>query len=472
MLGQGLSAEEIGKRLFRLHNLERLHRNQKERIEKLAAENKRLWERVAVLEAENRELVAVVTDLKLQLEELRTIVFGKKKKQESGNDDDAPPVSRASEPRSKASYRRALPNEDEITDTKDHPVDRCIHCGGDFSDYDRAAYFEEDIPLPQRKIVVKHVIQKGYCEQCDAWSASAPTPPIPVVLGPNVRRYVCYLDIVCRQSYGQIQDILKQSYDFHISQGEIWSILEKEGRRLRPEYERLKARIRGEPSIHLDETGWKLLAIHDSGYAWTMVGGTSDEAVFALGKNRGKGNADALVGDSKAVLVHDGYAAYDHFENEHQRCFAHPLRKLRDLTASQELGPADRVHCREAYETFAFIYADVEAARTSSGQSPQYDAFLERLKTFSHFDIHDPAKLVRIKKEVGNRPEQFLTCLRHPGIAADNNAAERSLRHLVIKRKTSFGSLTERTADIMSVLYSMLLSYKRRGTLRGYLLGL
>jgi len=61
------------------------------------------------------------------------------------------------------------------------------------------------------------------------------------------------ISVVCRQSYAQIQDLLKQTYEFDISQGEIAKILEKEGNRMRPEYERLKAKIRGEPSVHLNE---------------------------------------------------------------------------------------------------------------------------------------------------------------------------------------------------------------------------
>ncbi len=469
MLGRGLAPHEVAKRLHRLHNLERLHRNQKGRIEKLSAENKALKGRVSALEVENRDLRATVTDLKLQLEELKVIVFGKKKK-EKDKDDDVPPPPRTPGSRARESYRRRLPDGKDITDTKEHPVGFCIRCGGDFSDYEHAVYYEEDIPLPQKKTVVRHEVRKGYCERCDAWSAGTAIPPVPVVLGPNVRHYVSYLDVVCRQSYAQIQDVLKQSYDFDISQGEIWAILKKEGQRLRPEYERLKAKIRGEPSVHLDETGWKIFANRGQrDYAWTMVGGVSNDAVFALGKNRGKGNADDLVGDSKAVLVHDGYGAYDHFENDHQRCFAHPLRKLRDLAESDEVWGDAHVRCANAYGTFAKIYADVEAAR---GLKNDYPAFLARLRAFVVPGAADPAKLARIKREIGNHPEAFLTCLRFPNVAADNNAAERSLRHLVIKRKTSFGSLTERTAEIMAVLYSMLLSYKHNGTLRGYLLGL
>ena len=374
--------------------------------------------------------------------------------------------------RTVASYQRKIPSEDEVTDTKEYPINRCNNCGGGFSEREHVVCFEEDIPLPQKKIVLKHVIVKGYCDSCTKWSASVPLPVAPVVLGANVKRYVTYLSVVCRQSYAQIQDLLRATYDFPVSQGEIAKILEKEGVRLRPEYERLKARIRGEPSLHLDETGWNLL-IGDGirRYAWTMAGGQSTDAVFALGKTRGKGNAEALLGDSTAVVVSDDYRAYRTLAQPHQLCCAHILRKLRDLARSCELQNALRDHCSAAYAAFANIYADIEAARSGAHPQRSYDRLLERLQAFAFPHHFDPLKLARVKTQVRERTAAYLTCLQYPGVAPDNNAAERSLRHLVLKRKISFGSFSEKTADTLAVLCSVLLSWKRRGMLRGYLLG-
>jgi hypothetical protein len=45
-----------------------------------------------------------------------------------------------------------------------------------------------------------------------------------------------------------------------------------------------------------------------------------------------------------------------------------------------------------------------------------------------------------------------------PWIPADNNKAERSLRHLVLKRKWCNGSINKKSASYMSINYSVLLS--------------
>ena len=472
-MSAALSQEEVKRRLIQLRNLEQLHATQGRRVLLLEEQVRLLKEENIALKAQNILLTNTVSDLKLQIEELRTIVFGKKHTREDSDHDDVPPVfPKQPLQRTKQSYRRKRPSEAEVTETLDHPIDACTRCHGSFSERDHVTYFEEDIPMPQQKIVIKHAIAKGYCTPCNRWSAGAPLPVASVLLGQNVQRYVVYCSVICRQSYAQIQDLLQHTYDFDISEGEIAKIMAREGIRLAPEYERLKARIRAAPSIHLDETGWNLL-LGDGyrRYAWTMVGGRSHEAVFTLGKTRGKGNATDLIGDSRAVVVSDDYGAYRTLHNPHQLCLAHILRKLRDLAQSGEIRDAHHVHAVTTYQQFAVLYADIETARTSPRPQSAYDALLSRLNMFAHVHSRDPLKMTRIKNQLALRSKSYLTCLLHPGVASDNNAAERSLRHLVLKRKISFGSLTEKTADTLAVLLSVLLSYKTRGMLRGYLAG-
>ncbi len=184
----------------------------------------------------------------------------------------------------------------------------------------------------------------------------------------------------------------------------------------------------------------------------------------------------AHVADMYGVEVSDPmistiYAVYRNLKNPHQLCCAHILRKLRDLAASSEIAGAVRDHCVAAYQRFAELYAAIETARTSSDPSSSYHELLGQLQRFTLPHPLDPAKLTRTKEQVAPRADRYLTCLLHPHVAADNNAAERSLRHLVLKRKVSFGSLSEKTAETLAILCSVLLSYKQRGALREYLMG-
>jgi transposase len=462
-----LSETEIRLRMIELRNLRKLHTAQNIRIEKLVTENKALKERVAVLETIVLTQEQTNTNLSLQIEELRTIVFGKKRKKK---DDDLPP--RPPLPRTPDSYQRPVPREDEITSVVHHPLKACAECTTPLTKTRVREFFEEDIPLPLKKTVVRHVVTQGYCASCASWKSGTPLPSATVVLGTNVKRFVTYLSVVNRQSYTQIQELLQDTYNLSLSQGEIAKILEQGSARLRPEYERLAVSIRGEPSVHLDETSWPMQkGCGMKTYAWAMVGGASDTAVYLLGKSRGKGNATDLLGESSAVVVSDDYGAYRNLVQEHQLCCAHILRKLRDLKDSSTLGGEAKAHALRAYHTFACIYADIETARASSDPKSQYVALLKRLATFSKPSPKDPKKLANIRTQVRDRTACYLTCLKYPGIASDNNAAERSLRHLVIKRKTSFGSFSEKTAETLAVLTSVLMSYRKRGTLGNWLVG-
>ncbi len=263
---------------------------------------------------------------------------------------------------------------------------------------------------------------------------------------------------MCRLSFSQIQEILKDTYQIHISQGEIAKILEREAIKLRPFYEQLKVKIRGEPVIHLDETSWKIFIGGDTSYSWVMSGGESKESVFLVGESRGKGNMESLVGeDFNGFVVSDDYGVYRKL-SRHQLCFAHLIRKFRDLAKSSELDEKTRLHCKAEYQRLCLIYDELKNDR----RIERYDEFSLKLNELSEIKRLDPKKLIRIKTTLAKNISKYLTCLSDLRIPLTNNQAERSLRHLVLKRKISFGSLTKRTADNLAVLLSVLMSMKQR----------
>ncbi len=77
---RGLPVEEIKKRLIRLRNLEYLHEQQRFKIWNLGDTNRELKKEIATLKTVVSEQQKTIDDLKLRLEELSTIVFGRKRK--------------------------------------------------------------------------------------------------------------------------------------------------------------------------------------------------------------------------------------------------------------------------------------------------------------------------------------------------------------------------------------------------------
>ena len=453
-----LSQQEIKQRMIRLQNLERLYPIARKRIENLEAENRSLKQEVASLkEIVLQQQQKIIESLKLQVEELRIIVFGKKKKPKDKNhfDNFLEPKEKAQ--RSSDSYKRPIPNENEITEVKHHEINTCS-CGTKTTYKKLAIFYEEDIPIPSKRIVRKHEVEKSYCPNCQQWRLAIPLPKSKVILGSNIQKYICYLSIFARLSFTQIQNILNDSYQIKISQGEIAKILNREALRLRPVYEQLKKKIRGEPAIHLDETSWKLFIEQEKAFSWVMSGAQSQESVFLVGEHRGKGNVDNLMGKNyKGVVVSDDYGAYRKLKN-HQLCWAHLLRKFRDLANSEELEIKQKEYCKEEYQELCLIYQDLKNKR----QTTQYAIFLKRLTDFSKIEPISPSKMARLKTTLLKNIPNYLTCLKDANIPLTNNQAERSLRHLVLKRKISFGSLTKRTAENLAVLLSVLMSLRQR----------
>ena len=450
-----LSPKEVKNRLIRLRNLERLHKEQKLRIEHFVSERKEFKKEIVRLNTIVNEQQRTIDDMKLQIEELRVMVFGKKKKIKEIDDDDLiPPKEKI--PRTDDSYKRPVPKDSEVTETKNHPIDLC-KCGAKTTKKKIVVFYEEDIPVPVKKIVRKHIVEKVYCPHCKKWQTDIPLPSAKVILGTNIQKYICYLNVICRLSFTQIQEVLKDIYQLDISQGEIVKILNREAIHLRLFFEQLKVKIRGEPGVHLDETSWKLLIDGSNAFSWVMSGIESKENIFLIGESRGKGNMEKLLEDFKGFVVTDDYGAYRKLK-KHQLCWAHLIRKFRDLAKSEELEEKQKLHCKAEYLKLCLVFDDLKNDRNIK----RHKEFAKRLNELSIVKKLDPKKLIRYKTTLRKNISKYLTCLSNFKIPLTNNQAERSLRHLVLKRKISFGSLTKRTAENLAVLMSSLMSLKQR----------
>lgn len=465
-----LTKQEIYERMKDWRNLKKLHHAARNRIQVQDALIKAQADLIKEQAEQIRFQKQLIETLNLRVEELERIIFGRSKKKDRDANDGSSSVSIPSQPRIQrdaSTYHRTMPSPEDITAEQTHTIDTCPDCHGTLSRINTTIFYEEDIRIPEQprsfKSVTKHTVEKGYCTTCHKWRPALPLPPIPVIIGPHVRVFVSYASIILRLSYEQIQHLLHDLYAFPLSQGEITNILDREARKLTPSYEQLKTMIREQTGVHYDETGWKVQREDQGNHAWVMTGTKTPDAVFLMGRSRGKGNAEELMGERSAHIgISDDYGAYRNLFARHQLCWAHPLRKLRDLAQSDALDQKTRGHCRDAYLAFSSLYMDVRATlimpfdREQRTQAQQ--KLSERFYAITAFHTDDPKKLATIRESLRKNTNAYFTCILHEGIPPDNNKAERALRHLVLKRKISFGSRTQKGAHTLSVLCSVLLS--------------
>ena len=483
--------------LLKSLNLENSHF--KRRNETLAKKVPRLEKENLALRLENRLLKQnqkllldklhqqekKLESLNLIVEELRGMVFGKKKAKDDAGKDSTngeentsqsasnaaaaeQTTKRKSADRSKDSYRRLAPTDGEVTDTINHPLTNCPDCGTFLIRLKQIIRYIEDLANLTElskllKKVEKHIIGSGYCPKCKRRKTAREISPQSSIIGENVKQFVSYLSIVMRLSFEQIRCFLKDTADFNISDGDITACMDEQAKNLIPEKNRLLQKIRGSPGRHYDETGWKVQKGGQGNYAWITRPTEGEETIFLMGRSRGKGNAEELLGEiDNQVGISDDYGAYTNMFKKHQLCMAHPNRKLRDLTESKTLSVAAISTCNTSYQSFASLYSDLEQTRSTEYNKELWlkkrDIFIKRLKVIAIPAGNDPQKLKAIKKGLQRNAEKYFTCLTQPGIPADNNKAERGLRHSVLKRKISYGSKSQKGADTMGILCSTLLS--------------
>ncbi|MEK9194904.1 MAG: transposase, partial [Patescibacteria group bacterium] len=435
-------------------------------VTRLKHENTKLRERMVILEKENEDLKQQLGYLMMQMEELRAKVFGKKKGERDNNQDDH--LSPPSLPRASHTYRRPIPIESEITTTKEFPMTQCKHCAAPLTDLKTIIRYQEDIVPPRQwdtvlKMVERHHITTGYCPQCKKRISAIPITKQLVTLGTNLKQFTTYANVILRLSFHQIGNFLADTVHLPLSDGELANILDEHARTLTPEVEQTAVRIRSQPGAHYDETGWKVQK-QQGGYGWVMTGTDTPDAIFLLGRSRGKGNAEELKADAPhtQIGITDDYGAYRTLFKKHQLCWAHPLRKLRELQESEHLTSEERIHCRHIYEQFADLYKEVRTLSTTpfvyEERIRQKKLLVERFLTIISPHIRDPVHMGKIKASLWKQQESYFTCLTISGIPSNNNKAERALRHLVLKRKNCYGSKTQKGAETMGILFSVMLS--------------
>ena len=452
-----LSQEEINRRMVQWRNDRLLEPvRQRKMLE--------LEERCARLEAENAEKDRIIEKLLLRIEQLEAMVFGSKRKPDDhGNPPATPHVPPTpKQPRSSSSFRRATPQPEEITDRTHHPLHACPDCGHSLRRRETVTRFVEDIPLP-RKVVSEQTIERGFCPHCKRTKSAIPVAPQHCTLGPNVRLYILFAVTVLGQTFGKVKAHLHGLHRLTVSDGELAAIIREGHPRLLPAMQDIEAKIREAPAAHYDETSYPVQNGEQGNYAWVKTSATGPETVFRLGRTRGKGNAEELRGlPSDQAGISDDYGAYDGLFTNHGLCWAHPLRKFRDLAHSEALTSEHHAQCLRFYERFHLLERDIAltiaAPISTEERTVAVQQFGERIGMLMMPDSTDLPALARYKSTFLEQREKYLLCIRVPGVPMTNNKAERSIRHLVIKRLLSFGSRSQRGAQAMETILSVLLT--------------
>ncbi|MGH7450384.1 MAG: IS66 family transposase [bacterium] len=245
----------------------------------------------------------------------------------------------------------------------------------------------------------------------------------------------------------------------NINEGTLIDALHHLAQRFQAVPPRLIAEYRDALVKHADETGWPIDG--RNGYAWIFV--TRTITIFRLRRTRSASVVREVLGEKALLgaLIVDRYRAYNKVLCFIQYCYAHLLRRIKDL--GKEF--PDHQEVQDFVNTAAPLLAQAIQLRTLPISDEVFYVRADLLKIEIQQVMHSEARHAGVQK-IQNIFRENAHRLYHwahdRSIPADNNFAERELRQLVIARKVSFGSQAEAGAKTRETLMTTLLTLKKR----------
>ena len=351
---------------------------------------------------------------------------------------------------------------EEPTHRVEHATASCPDCQVPLLD-GRVCGSRQVITLPRvRARVTEHLVLERACPKCrKRWTPEPDWNSLTAGrrrVGISVQSEVSVLREECRLPFRVIQRYLKWCFGLRLSVGELVALVRGVAERGREEYDRLRQEIRASPVVYGDETGWR--EDGRNGYLWSFS--TSQVRYFLYRPSRGRTVVEEVLGDEfEGVLVSDFYGAYNVYQGPHQRCWVHLLRDIHKLNEQypqhQNLAEWSQ-QVREVYgQARAWPGPDPGLPDTvqRSRRVKQQQHYQQQLWSICHPYLAGDAPMRVLCQRVERFLPELFTFVAEPQSAADNNAAERSLRPPVVSRKISGGTRSGQGSDTKSILTSL-----------------
>ncbi|MEO1975098.1 MAG: IS66 family transposase [Paracoccaceae bacterium] len=431
--------------------------------EELEARNKELEARCDRLEELLKKALDRIADLEEQLN--RNSNNSSKPPSTDKKANTRPPKVRLRKPR-KGSARALLPL-DQIDRHEVCEIDDCPHCGSAELRSKGDPVIFQQVDLPEVKgVVTQYDLHSYQCQTCKS-NIIAPRPEgVPnSAFGPRLMALVANLTGVFHLSKADAKQLVADLFAVDISDGSVINIEERVSQALNPVCRRIHTFVTESGFCkHFDETSWR-----DSGkthYVW--VAATKQAVCYRIDRHRSRGAFEAIAGQlhKLAPVVTDRYSAYNSLENPRQFCIPHLIRNFRRF--SQRDGPDGKIGSAIEKELQFLshthgLYRKAEISRTT------YSQRVRRCR--DRVDGLFMDALIEASEDLGTLCEKLLldefenlwTFHAYRDAEPSNNLAERDLRKIVLWRKKSYGTRSERGQVFVQTISSVAGTLRRSG---------
>ena len=381
---------------------------------------------------------------------------------------------RGGQPGHKGKNPTLLP-PDKVDRTVRHVPENCGGCGGSLRNKPNAGDSRptrhQVIELPKKLYeVVEHQCEARVCGACGELTRAVLPVGVPrTCTGPKLQAFSALLSAHFRCSKRKVQEFFSMVFSGcgGISLGTVSNHEKLTSAALAGPYKEAVEAIARQDLIHSDETSWPEEGVGRYLYSWTAVASRLPLTAFLIAR-RTRQAFEGFLSGFKGTAHVDRYGSYAHMGDRRCFCWAHlkrdfkrveqrgglskkiakvGLRVHRDLFKAWhrfEAGEFDREGLRAALRPLESRLRPVlqeGAARKGSKKHGKTAGFCQNL-------LDDWACLWRFAEIEGGRPT--------------NNAAERSVRHGVILRKTSFGTQSKRGSRFIERMLTAIETCRRQ----------
>lgn len=364
---------------------------------------------------------------------------------------------------------RAVPTH--IDETVRVPLPCCPECQRELDQVQPVRQYLEDLPV-MRPHVTELVTYRGRCAQCGPVASTHPLKlshamgAAAVQIGPRALALAAELVYDFGLTRRKTCRLLAQRFGLSVSPGGLQQAAHRLARRLRPRYERLAEGLRQAAVVHADETSWYVGAPGGEPRAWLWVFCHAEATLYRVERSRGRAIITETLGERfGGVLVSDCLNIYDGATPLQHKCYAHHLKAISAACAGAEATgqPVAWLH-----RVRALLHAAMALKRAREDLAPEaYARYRERLErqadaVLAEAGVSPWEQSIRLR--LSKQRDHLFAFLRHEGVGATNNLAERQLRPAVITRKVMCGNRSGRGAATWQVLASLSATARQRGS--------
>lgn len=424
----------------------------------LRQENVRLREKVACLQEENSQLQE-----RLKLNSKNSSKPPSTDQKGTGNDPKRKGGAKPGHP----GHFRSLFSEAEVDAFIELRAKECPTCGGTVHPSGDPPSIHQQVEMaPKPYIVTQYNRESFYCPCCRKYGVA----PLPAdvglsAFGTRLSAFMGFLTGTCRLSRRVALDILREGYALRAAVGTQSNVESRISAALKMPYEEIEQQVRSSRETkHIDETGWKRWGKRE--FVWVLS--TASGAMYKIQGGRGAECRDALLGAFRrgVAIVTDRLAIY-RFRGPHQYCLAHLKRDIQRFAGRRgldgEWGQVMVEYLKVIFELWRDYREKRRSRRSFRRKSRRYRDDFEYGLLVAAVKGRHSISLQRFARGLLRKAKKLWVFATRDGVEPTNNQAERDLRGLVISRRISYGSKSERGDRFIERINSVVTTLKRQG---------